>query len=90
MSYKNKYYKFENDGSWLYSHCKKELSNKEGEFDIFEFEKRIEFRANAREYFFICQIEISEEEYIKALITMASAVGDTIDDATLKVKTKNK
>ncbi len=51
MSYKNKYYKFENDGSWLYSHCKKELSNKEGEFDIFEFEKRIEFRANAREYF---------------------------------------
>jgi hypothetical protein len=77
--YEGKYWKYKNHTSdschwWLYSFCKKVNDDRRGIFDRFQMTKRNDcendFRYDKEDYLHLCQIEITKEEYLKALNKM--------------------
>jgi hypothetical protein len=74
--YEGKYWKYLNstnpETKWfLYSFCRKVIDDSKGLFDCFQLTKanydNNDFKCNQENYFFLCQTEITKEEYIKEL-----------------------
>lgn len=75
--YEGKYWKYDNGTDsenrwWLYSYCKKVIDSSKGLFDSFEsikteYDEENRFQSNQKEYFHLCQTEITKEEYMIAL-----------------------
>jgi len=72
--YEGKYWKYDNGCSaenrwWLYSFCRKVTGTDQGFFDSFETTnanyRQNNFNYNEEQFFHLCQIEISKEEYLK-------------------------
>jgi hypothetical protein len=79
--YEGKFWKYKNssgseDKWWLYSHCRKVVDERGGMFDSFETTTyQSNFKINNEDYYHLCEVEITKEEYQKALADFRSLFG---------------